>query len=150
MSLYLYISNIVRLLSHGLSNLHHHMTTISLKYIRNIVRLLSHGLNNLYYHMSTVYYTHNTSAIYPAYITWNQQSRSSHVTISLIHHSSTITGPKALSTNLSAMSPDYSQPIAFIIHYRPHDLINMLSNEQPFIPDHGPRLTLPKLTREPT
>ena len=29
-------------------------------------------------------------------------------------------------------------------------LITMLSNEQPFIPDSGPRLTLPKLPREPT
>ena len=100
--------------------------------------------------MSTVYYTHNTSAIYPAYITWNQQSSSSHVTISLIHHFSTITGSKALSTSLSAMSPDSSQPIAIIIYYRPHGLFNMLSNEQPLIPDHGSRLTLPKLPREPT
>ena len=29
-------------------------------------------------------------------------------------------------------------------------LITMLSNEQPFIPDYGPRLTLLKLPREPT
>ena len=29
-------------------------------------------------------------------------------------------------------------------------LITMLSNEQPFIPDYGSRLTLPKLPREPT
>ena len=100
--------------------------------------------------MSTLYYTHNTSAIYPAYITWNQQSSSSHVTIPLTHHFSTITGPKALSTSLSAMSPDSSQPIAIIICYRPHGLINRLYNEQPLIPDHGSRLTPPKLPREPT
>ena len=48
------------------------------------------------------------------------------------------------------MPPDSSQPIAIIIYYRPHGLINMLSNEQPLIPDHGSRLTLPKLPREPT
>ena len=29
-------------------------------------------------------------------------------------------------------------------------LLTMLSNEQPFIPDYGSRLTLPKLSREPT
>ena len=63
---------------------------------------------------------------------------------------SNITGPKALLTNLSAMSPDFSQPIANITYYRPHGLINMLSNKQPLFPDHGPRLTLPKLPREPT
>ena len=48
------------------------------------------------------------------------------------------------------MPPDSSQPIAIIIYYRPHGLINMLSNEQPLIADHGSRLTLPKLPREPT
>ena len=63
---------------------------------------------------------------------------------------SNITGPKALLTNLSAMSPDFSQPIANITYYRPHGLINILSNKQPLFPDHGPRLTLPKLPREPT
>ena len=48
------------------------------------------------------------------------------------------------------MSPDFSQPIANITYYRPHGLINILSNKQPLFPDHGPRLTLPKLPREPT
>ena len=48
------------------------------------------------------------------------------------------------------MSPDLSQPISNIKYYRPLGLINMLFNEQPLIPDHGSRLTLPKLPREPT
>ena len=102
-------------------------TTICLlypEYIRNIVRLLSHGPSNLYHHMSI--------KLLPASLASN------------------ITGPKALLTNLSAMSPDFFQPIANITYYRPHGLINMLSNKQPLFPDHGPRLTLPKLPREPT
>ena len=108
------------------------------KYISKIVRLLSHGLSNLYHHMSIIYFIPYTSAIYPAYITWNQQSSSPHVNISLIHHFSTITGPKALTTSLSAMPFDSSQPNAIIIYSRPHGLIN------------GSRLTLPKLPWEPT
>ena len=47
-----------------------------------------------------------------------------------------------------ATAPNMSQCI--IIYHRPHGLINMLSNEQPLIPDHGSHLTLPKLPREPT
>ena len=47
-----------------------------------------------------------------------------------------------------ATTPNTSQCI--IIYHRPHGLLTMLSNEQPLISDHGSRLTLPKLPREPT
>ena len=56
-----------------------------------------------------------------------------------IYHATTIS---------TATAPNMSQCI--MIYYRPHGLISMLSKEQPLLPDHGSRPTLPKLPREPT
>jgi hypothetical protein len=99
MSLYLYyLSNIVRLLSHGLSNLSHHTSIISLLHQQYIRPFFSWNQQSIsaYVTISPLHQQYN-----PITSSWTQQSAQHMFIISLIHQQNT---PTILSWNLQSIS----------------------------------------------
>jgi hypothetical protein len=60
-----------------------HHISLYLYYISNLVRVFSHGLNNLSHRMSTIFQLRQQSI--PPLLSWNQQSISTYATISPLH-----------------------------------------------------------------